>query len=98
MNELENFLKNSPYIEELETWGYLGEDIFEIKTKLTTFNQFKDKDIFIMNNPIWPKTGHFFILTKDVEHRLSDVIFIYAIYITQNNNIIMNCSEDSFIN
>ncbi len=97
MKELIEYLKTSPKNHRLGINGFFGEELYNQRNKLNKLSFFKDKTINILEKPDYPKKTSFFLLKESDEHLLGDNIYLFAIYLTKNNKIVMNCSLDSFL-
>lgn len=97
MNEIIEYLKTIPRNNELGINGFLGEELYGVKDKINNFSIFKDKKINILETPGYPKKTKFCLLKNDHKHLLCDEIHIFAIYLIDDDKIVICCSLDSFI-
>lgn len=97
MEELTNYLNGLPSMGDLEVKGFLGTDIAPHVGSINRFPPFIGKRIHVLAKPDYPKKTVYFLLQELDENLLSDDIHLFALYITQKNNIIMCCSFDSFL-
>jgi len=97
MDELFQILHNSPRKEHLGVWGYFGDELLNVKNDLEDTIFFHGKKIRILDNPSYPKKTKFFTLKDYHQYVLSNEVFLFAFYLTEQNNIFLNCSEDSFV-
>lgn len=97
MEDLIQFLKTTPKNEYLGIIGFLGEELYSQKHKLTNLPFFHNKNIVVLEKPDYPKKTKFFILKEHHKHLLCDIIHIFAFYLIKDDKIIMNCSLDSFL-
>lgn len=95
MEEIIKILKTCKKNDALGIQGCIGSDLDLIRDELEGSRFFFGKEIKILETPEWPKTTKFFILNKNHRDLFCDEIFLFALYLIENDIIIINCSIDS---
>lgn len=97
MEKLKQYLKNTSFNEHLGIWGGYGEYLFSLKDGLEKCDFFHEKKITILVNPVWPKKTNYFVLSEKHREKFNDEIYLFAIFLTEKNCIMVACSDDSFV-